>query len=418
MIRIRTTVILAALLFAGSAPAQAPPWPQGPSPGRPLPGGAPVAQSPPLAPAAPGSPDPEDVTGDNGLYGSVGYLLGWVRGDPIPVLVSTSPPGTPQRSAGVFGAIGTRALFGGKPANTEARSGFRAEVGYWFNADHSFGIEVGGFILGGDNASFGATSTGTPILARPFIDTTTGAASSLIAFPGTSAGSINVSDVAHRFYGANVDLRENLCCGAWGRLDVLLGYRGLGYTERLLIQQTVVPTSGPFAAGTTVRSSDSFATRNIFNGIDIGLRNEFRYDDWFVDLMGKVSGGHVSERLNIAGSQIASVPGFAPATSQGGLLALPSNIGSHPHHTYTLIPEVAFALGYQFSPNVRVSVGYWALLWPNTVRPGDQIDTLVNPALLPPATATTAAGSHPIVTNHHNSDLWVQALTFNLEFRY
>ena len=76
-------------------------------------------------------------------------------------------------------------------------------------------------------------------------------------------------------------------------------------------------------------------------------------------------------------------------------------------------------IGYhiqQVSPNLRVSVGYWALWWLNAIRPGEQVDTLVNPALIPPATVP-GAGSHPTLISQ-SSNLWVQALTFNLEFRY
>jgi hypothetical protein len=418
MFRIRTTVILAALLCAGTALGEAPPWQQGLPPAAPLPGGVPVSASP--APAC-DAPVATDTGPDYFLWGKVRYLLGWVKGDPIPVLVTSSPPGTPQASAGVLGANGTAILFGGRPANTSSRSGVSLDLGYWFTADHCFGVEVGAFVLGGATSSFNATSSGTPILARPFVDTTTSqAASSLVAFPGSSAGTLQAADVAHKFYGGNLDLRENICCCSTPefRLDCLLGYRGLDYSERLLIQQTVVPTNGVFVAGTAIRSLDSFATRNIFNGINIGLSGEYHVNDFFVDVTTRVAAGHVSQHLNIQGVQNVAVPGQAPVTSLGGQLALVSNIGTHPHTTWTGVPELAVSLGYQFTPNIRASVGYWALWWLNTVRPGDEVDILVNRNLLPPATRTPVFGDHPALSNHGTDLLWVQALTFSLEFRY
>jgi hypothetical protein len=356
---------------------------------------------------------------DNILWGNVTYLLGWMRGDPIPPLVTTSPAGTPQGLAGVIGpGTTTRILFGNKPANTELRSGLRLELGGWLDQERTCGLEVGALALNNANSSFQGVSTGSTILARPFIDTTTGQpASALVGFPGVSSGTLHVSDIAHRFYGLNVDLRENICCTESFRLDALVGYRAWSYTEHLLVQQTITPLSGPFVSGTTITSNDGFGTRNVFNGIDAGLSGEWSYNNLFVNLTGKVAGGTFTRGVTISGSQVVQVPGSAPAINQGGLLALSSNIGAHPNWTYTLIPEMAVSLGYQVSSNIRVSLGYWVMFWPNVVRPGDQVDTFIDTTLIPPPTSTPTISSHPANITHY-STLWVQALTCSLEFRY
>src|SRR5436190_10489023 len=41
------------------------------------------------------------------------YLLWWTNGNPLPPLVTSSPPGTPQNQAGVLGTPGVQTLFGG-----------------------------------------------------------------------------------------------------------------------------------------------------------------------------------------------------------------------------------------------------------------------------------------------------------------
>src|SRR5437016_2163211 len=41
------------------------------------------------------------------FWGQAEYLLMWIKGDPVPPLVTSSPAGTPMTSAGVLGAAST-----------------------------------------------------------------------------------------------------------------------------------------------------------------------------------------------------------------------------------------------------------------------------------------------------------------------
>ena len=146
------------------------------------------------------------------------------------------------------------------------------------------------------------------------------------------------------------------------RIDALIGYQFLRYDERLGIVETIVPTSGPFAAGTTLTSRDDFATMNIFNGLDLGFRAQFRYDAWSLELLGKVAAGSLNRTVSILGTQQTSVPGAATVASPGGLLALSSNIGTVATHTLTTAPEFGVKLGWDVTPNVRVFTGYIGLV--------------------------------------------------------
>src|SRR5262249_48719314 len=189
-------------------------------------------------------------------------------GDRLPGLITTSPAGTSQLLAGVPGVGNTTTLFGDNIANQDARSGIRIGGGYWFTPARTLGIEAGFMTLESQSSGFPAASDGSTILARPFLDVTTGsAASSLIAFPGTSAGAVAARASSGEFYEAHVDLTENVIDCGWFRLDSLLGYRFYRYDEGLRIRQTV--TNNPFfTAGTVFASQDAFQTQNEFHGGD------------------------------------------------------------------------------------------------------------------------------------------------------
>ncbi len=427
MTRTQLTVVLAALLLAGTALGQAPPWMVGPSANGPaLPEGfnaPPVVAVPPheAAPVLAGPVAGPPATGYT-TWGGLRYMLGWTRGDSLPALVTASPAGTPRATAGVGGQPQTSVLFGGNDVNRQARSGVLGEAGCWFDAEQKFGIEGSFLFLGGAATSFVAASNGSPILARPFIDANTDQRTAhLIAFPGdalgSSAGSVRVSDTANRLYGFNVDLRENVIATPVFRLDCLLGYRFLNYAERLDIVERVQATGGPAGAGTTVQSSDRFATRNVFNGIDIGLRADWCYGGFSVGLLGKIAGGHLNHDINISGVQQVTAPGGGTSLRPVGLLAQASNAGKPGSHSWTFLPEVGVTVGYDVTTNLRVTAGYSALWLLNAVRPGLEVDTTLNPNLFPPPNGLDGP-TRPVPFPNRTSALWVQGVTAGLEIRY
>jgi hypothetical protein len=434
-----TAAVLAALAFTVPAPAQVPALDAAPSPAAEVAPSPAPAQAEPTAttPAAPTdvqtvpmvddghAPVPLPMDAPSGppadrarVWAQFDYLLGWVKGDPLPPLVTTSPAGTVRTSAGVLGQPGTTVLFGNNEVNQGARSGLDAEFGLWFGQEHNVGLEGGFFFLANATRTFFASSDGTTILARPFFDVSTGnAASSLIGFPGVSSGSVGVTDTAHDLYGGGIDLRENFCCCCGWRFDSLLGYRYLRYSENLTIQQNTMPIGGAFVAGTQVQSTDSFGTVNTFNGADFGMRADMCSGRWFVDLLARVAVGRTQHTVDIQGSQTVTVPGATPVTNTGGLLALPTNIGVHTQGDWAAVPELGLTVGWQVLPAVRLDLGYSVFWWGSVNRPGEQIDLNVTSTLIPPATATPVPGQSPNVTGVKDT-LWVQELHFGVELRY
>jgi hypothetical protein len=347
------------------------------------------------------------------------YLLWSSKGDRLPPLVTTSPPGTPQALAGVLGAPGTTVLFGGDGSNDRWRSGARVRAGYWLDPQHSGAIEANVFILDRNSAGFAASSDGNPILAQPFVNALTGAQdASLIAFPGFSSGSIAINDPS-RLFGAGIDYRTEICRSCTlGSVSGLVGYRFLWLRDNLTIDSTQV--SGPAAVpviplGTIIATEDQFATSNFFHGVDLGLTGDVRNGPWSLTWTAKVALGVTVTDVDINGATTTTLPGGAPATTAGGIYALPTNIGSFSTARFAAVPELAAELGYQVNANVRVFAGYSLLYWTELVRPGGAIDTMINPS---------QSGGQPLIgparplPQSNSTDYWAQGLNFGASYRF
>ncbi len=403
----------AALAVVGSSRAQAP------KVLTPLP-----AQAPPVVADEPASAldfpwrGAEDPRPDGQVWATAEYLMAWFSGDRLPSLVTTSPAGTPQATAGISGLPTTTTLFGNGTLNEDLRSGFRVAAGYWLTDDHRLGIEAGFTMLESQASLFSAASNGSPILARPYFDTTTNTRQAvLIAYPGSSSGSIDVRDRSGDFYMANVDLAERFVDCGWVRIDALLGYRYYRYDDGLHVAQTISPTAVNFAAGTQLASTDEFTAESTFHGGDFGLRTQFWWQNFSLDLLTKLAVGGVNRRVEISGNTVTTVPGAGPAVQEGGVFALSSNIGTFHSRDWALVPELGATLGWQATDNVRVTAGYSVLGLERIARAADQIDLGLNPNLFPPAVQPLTGPNRPTV-NLIRNDTWIQTLSFGVEILY
>jgi len=121
--------------------------------------------------------------------------------------------------------------------------------------------------------------------------------------------------------------------------------------------------------------------------------------------------------VTISGTTVFTSPGGAPVTQQGGLLALPTNIGTYSRDQFSVIPQIGFNVGRQLTNNFRVFVGYTFMYWSNVVRPGDQIDPVINPTQLPTAAGPgTLVGPARPAFAFHESSLWAQGVNVGMGF--
>jgi hypothetical protein len=346
----------------------------------------------------------------NRFYVTAEYILWWVKGSPLPPLVTQGSVG--DTVPGALNSPGTLLLYGNNAVGSGPRSGGRFMVGYWFCDEHCLGLEAGGFSLGTRTSRFTASSDGNPILARPFVDAVTGAQTvELVAGPNVLAGTVSVSDRSS-FWGYEANLRSNICCQCRCFTDLIAGVRSLGLDEDLRINERLTVLRAP---GGMFTVEDRFNVHNRFYGGQIGTITQYQLGQWSFDFITKLAIGNTRQTVDITGSTIINDPRTGVSQFNGGLLAQNSNIGHYSRNQFGFVPEVNLNVGYQLTDHCRLYVGYNFLYWTNVVRPGNQIDLAVNTAQLPPP---QAGGPARPAFAFHGSDFWAQGVNFGLEFRY
>ena len=199
----------------------------------------------------------------------------------MPALVTTGPApmvidSTPGQITGSLGRSDTTVLFGNGNVADDARSGGRFRVGWWFDDDHTVGIDGSFFFLGQATRNFSATSFGSPALFRPFLNSGftfvpgTGFVGSgpfqdaeAVAFPGALAGTVDVRQTS-KLWGYDANLRTNLCngcCKGFGyTIDGYAGFRSLTLDETLQIDESLASLLPGRRAASPSRTSSRLRT--------------------------------------------------------------------------------------------------------------------------------------------------------------
>ena len=353
----------------------------------------------------------------------------------VPALVTTSvavpgqtfPP--PVRNAGVLGVPGTVVLYGDDTILDNTRSGARIIFGLPLDYEQRLQLEGEYFGLEEAAENFTASSSGTPILARPFFNLMTSPqniaaeSSELVAYPNVIRGTVNV-DASSTFEGAAARLRYLLCCsegcvpavlrrrgdvpGGY-RMELTGGYRFVGLDDTLTIQENLatIPAPGTF------NLQDSFQTNNEFHGVELGMLIQTRRGRWTMDWVSRIALGNTNATSIISGSTVID-DGTQPVTYQGGLLAQTTNIGTYNTSDFAVVPELGINLGFDITPRFRLLLGYTMIYWSRVLRAGDQIDREINPNLIPPANNPLVGPLRP-AQSFVWSDYWAQGLSVGIE---
>ncbi len=360
---------------------------------------------------------------DNWLYARVDYLYWWTRGADLPPLITTSPPGTNLRDAGVQGTPGATVLYGDSRTSSGPRSGLHWATGIKLDDAGRWWLMTDWLVMESLSDGFQAASMGTPILARPFFDTAINAPNSeLISYPGLLAGEVSVG-VSNDLWGAAATLQRNLiCCDLGGtksgyRLDFLLGYRYLQLSDDVRIHERLTTTSpqGPLLVGTVFDVTDAYRSRSYFNGLELGLRGELARSRYFISAEARIALGSSYHRLMVDGNTTVSVPGQAPISYRGGLLAMGSGLGEQTDREFAVVPQAEIRVGRQLTEHIRCSIGCSFLYWSQVVRAGAHINTTINSSQIPTPGSPPAA-TQPLTL--HSSSYWGQGLMAGIEWEY
>jgi hypothetical protein len=349
---------------------------------------------------------------------SAEYLMWWTKGYTVPALVTTGP----ATSDGILGQPGVSTVFGNGDIGSNFHSGARLGFVTFCGPCQRWGIDARYFFLSQSGDTTGFSSSGDPLLARPFFNLNQGVNSSeIVASPGVIAGGV-VINTKSNLWGAEANLRrkivDNGCCS----IDGLLGYRYMSLTETLTIDERAnLINPGSAAPGTVIGGTafDRFRTINQFNGGQIGATFERTFGHLVLDLRSTVAFGVTSSTVDISGGQLNTLAGGTVVSSPGGLYALSSNIGQFHRSKFAVVPELNFNVGYNLTPHCRLFVGYSLIYWSNVLRPGDQIDQGldVNRIANFPASTNTLPVARP-TPSLNGRDYIAQGLNFGIIFRW
>jgi hypothetical protein len=331
-----------------------------------------------------------DGSGGHGLlpnlFGGLGHVyvgadyLYWVpKSQDIRFpLVTTSAAG----AGGIPGLPTTVALCGPNDDISYDRvNGFRVWGGCGLG-DGNMACEVGGFWLetAHRNFSFGSNGAGEPLLAIPFINASTGAASSFIlASPGLASGSVDIQ-AATRAWSAEANVVYNAATaedGMPGGLAFLCGARFFDLEESLDLKAQ----SSLAGVGLTTTAVDHTRTFNQFYGGQVGFKGDIGFDKWFVQAWGKFAAGYMRQWVDLDGTTVFS--GATTSTLPGGIFNAPEDLCRHHKDRFAILSEAGINVGCQLSPWCRIQAGYTFLYTNSVLRPTSVSTPVVNTGSLP-----------------------------------
>lgn len=345
-----------------------------------------------------------------GVWTEFEVLAWWNKGRHLQPLVTTSPGGTAQADAAIIGSGNTTVLFGDDTIGNGVRPGGRINVGLWLDSESNVGIGNRFTSVKGDNVSYDTTTDGSVIVGRPFYNVLNDARdASLIGFPGQFAGQANANS-SSSFQMNDFYARLRMSDDPVNRIDFLIGYEYARIADDLWISSstTNINAADP-AFGLTFNYYDEFRTVNKFDGVLLGLRGDYVRGRAKFSWLGKVAYGSMHQQLQINGIGSASLGGGSVPLN-GGLLALPTNIGTHTWTQPVFVPEINLNLHFQLTQRLDFSMGYSFLYFTNVLLAGDQVDRRLN---LSQQNGALTGQAFPTVTGNQ-TDYWYQGINFGL----
>lgn len=352
------------------------------------------------------------------------YMHSWRKERSLPALVTSSPPG----SEGVLPDAAI--LFGNDEVGGHLVTAGRLSFGAWLDEDRILGAGGKFLATGQDSTVFGVQSDGSlgsPTFARPFFNTDPGnfGQNALkFAEPGVRSGDLEAKAtndlLVAEAYGSYL---LYACRGR--RLDFVAGYQFARIDDSLVISSHSTSINDGFPPGTRLNFEDVFAVKNTYNGGELGLLGEYDAGPITFSALGKLGIGNMHSVLTIAGSSSVDFPPHTPPppTTQGGLLAQPTNMNGSPYtlDKFCLVPEADLKMIYHLTRRLDFSLGYSLIYWNNVALAGDQIDTSMNG--FPTVNASQLLGgqlvgpANPAMNGIRETSYWVQGMTFGLTLK-
>ncbi len=305
------------------------------------------------------------------------YLLWRIRGGSVPAVLGQIP----DREAGLQelpeGAI--TPTFGGGSLHFGTLNGVRVGLDVAVDA-------AGCWSIGGDyfqlehatrGASFSTNALGSPALVPVFFDPHNDRETIILyGDPNNRTGSVDAV-AASRLWGFEVDARRRLPLLFSDRLEFIVGYRHLGFSESLASSGVSTAIDTAPSAAHVVSYADQFGVHNDYDGGQVGLESEYQCRCLFLDVCGKIGLGNEHETYSANGvTNFGSTDPTMPSRQfNGGVLTQPSNIGNFTRNRVCFLGEVTVNGGVRlFDDHVKLFAGYTFIGLSKVLRVGDTID--------------------------------------------
>lgn len=324
----------------------------------------------------------------------------WGTDATLPALVRTATVGT----------AGSSDLFGGTVPMDETVQGYRGEIGWRFGRDVCTSMQLRFWDADAQSLTFNSAGSSLTSIVRPYFDPVGNQQDSIsIREAGTSSGDVLAhasSDVA----GGDLLLKQLVHRSCYGKVEFLAGYQTASLSESIAVDSTTVSVQ----TGDVLFLQDRFDANNRFHGGVLGLSAITYTPCWSLSGMFKLGMGNMDRYVGIDGFQQITVgpPTVTDSTDQG-LLARATNMGTYQFDTFVVSPEVNVTVGYRLTRNLEATVGYNYLLLPKVARAADQIDPQLASNLSDPLTGA----ARPSFT-FTESDFNLHSLSYGLQYRY
>jgi hypothetical protein len=352
------------------------------------------------------------------------YLLWKTDSTHLPALVTDSPLGTSPS----LSSPSTQVLTAQKVADSW-RSGYRLEMGIWFDECNTLALVGDYFNIGQDDYDYFFPGDSGRNTGRPFFNTLAGS-QDVYPISGTYAGPIvrdgTVAVTADdEFQGTGLTIEQcvysvgnNFGDGPGTQVILLGGYRFYGYDSRLAITDTTSITSGT-GAGRFDTRRDVFTANNEFNGGEIGVKARITQQKCWFDGMFKIALGGHHKTVTINGATVNISAGGPAEFSEGGLLtSSDTNIGEYSDSRARLIPEFRLGIGVFLTPQWTFRAGCSAIVWSGVVRAADGLppNLAVDTRNIPPGAGN--GGVSPVFSGLGGSELVATGLDIGFEYNY
>lgn len=344
-------------------------------------------------------------------YASVEFLWWYLKKDDIPNLVTTGPDG----SSGIPGDAGVRVMYGGAIISRHDRFiGVRPTLGYWFDNEHTMGVEGSLFFLERDSSILHLKRT-TGNLYRLYIDAETGeyATEQFSGFLPSGVerrGSLQVYG-RKEIYGEDVRGLFQLHQDDSWRWYGVLGAKFLQFRNQLNIVNTGYDEP---ELNVLYGVEDNYYAYDRFYGGQIGLKVETHNGPWFANCMLACGLGMNDQRLRTDAAREVRTP-LSQDKRPIGLLVQYSNIVDETRWVFSAVPELQVNLGWEPTEWFKMQVGYSFMAWTNVLRAGDQVDLVVNTDQI---NGPDYIGSARPTIPWTESTFWAQGFSVGFEFSW